>query len=124
MTRMPHTIDPDATLEEAHKVMRKYQFHHLPVVRGADLVGLVSLRDLLLIETLKDVDPAAVQVHETMSKDPFTVSFDAPIDKVAAAMAADRVGSAVVVDGDEVVGIFTTHDALTALFHVYKKPAP
>lgn len=121
MTRMPHTIEPTATLEEAHRLMRKHRFHHLPVVRGGDLVGLVSLRDLLLIETLKDVDPKGVEVSETMSKDPYSVAPGAPIDKVAAKMAAEQIGSAVVVDGDEVVGIFTTHDALTALFHVWKK---
>ncbi len=46
---------------------------------------------------------------------PYTVSPDAPLRDVARTMAEQKFGSAVVVDGDEVTGVFTTTDALRAL---------
>ena len=78
------------------------------------MVGLVSDRDLHLIETLDDVDPRAVQVGEAMSQDPFVVAPDAPLDEVVHVMAERKYGSALVLQHDKVVGIFTTVDACRA----------
>ena len=40
------TISPDASLEEASKVMAENQIRRLPVVENGQLVGIVSLGDL------------------------------------------------------------------------------
>lgn len=51
-----------------------------------------------------------------MTAEPFRVSPDAPLAKVARHMALYRLGSAVVVDAqDRIVGLFTATDALTVL---------
>ena len=122
MSRIPHTIEGSATLEDAHQVMRKYQIRHLPVMASGDLIGLVSLRDLHLIESLKDIEPRAVPVIDAMSADPYVVKPGARLDRVAAHMAAHKLGSAVVAEDGKVVGVFTTTDALIALLHVWKPP--
>ncbi len=123
MSRMPWTMDSEECLAAAHKLMRKHQIRHLPVTSGGKLVGVLSLRDLHLIETLEDVDQNEVRIHEAMTGEPYTVSPDDPIDEVAAMMAHNKWGSAVVMDGPEIQGIFTTIDALIALLHVWK-PVP
>jgi CBS domain-containing protein/predicted Zn-ribbon and HTH transcriptional regulator len=41
------TIKPDATLEEALKKMKKTKFRRLPVVYNKELVGIVTMRDIL-----------------------------------------------------------------------------
>ena len=46
MTRNPDTIAPDRPAREALEMMRKHGYRHLPVVDGADLIGMVSVRDL------------------------------------------------------------------------------
>lgn len=120
MSHIPHTIAPGETLQTAHEMMRKYQIRHLPVVLANKLVGLLSLRDLHLIETLRDVDPAEVPVEDAMSPEPYEVARDAPLDEVAAVMAHRKLGSAAVVDNGEIAGIFTTTDALVALLHLWK----
>lgn len=120
MTRLPHTIALDAPLADAHALMRKYQIRHLPVLDGGKLVGLLSMGDLHLIETLPDVNVTDVPVEDAMSPRPYEVSPDAPIDEVAAVMANHKMGSAVVIKGDQVAGIFTTTDALVALLHLWK----
>ena len=114
MTTTPHTIGFDQTLQTAHKLMRDHHFRHLPVLQGGKLVGMVTERDLALIETLKDVDPTKVTVEDAMTPAPYTVAPDALLDEVVATMAEHRYGSAVVVDNNHVVGVFTTVDALVA----------
>lgn len=115
MTPSPHTISVDRSLTDAHSLMRQFHIRHLPVVEGGRLVGIVSERDLHLVETFKDVTPADVQVEEAMTADPYVVSPETPLQEVAATMWKKKFGSAVVVDGREVVGVFTTIDALGAL---------
>jgi len=114
MTTTPHTIGVDQTLQTAHRLMREHHFRHLPVLQGGKLVGMVTERDLALIETLKDVDPTKVTVEDAMTPAPYTVAPDALLDEVVSTMAEHRYGSAVVVDNEHVVGVFTTVDALAA----------
>jgi len=48
MTDDPLTIDPDDSLETCLTLMRRHNFRHLPVSKGRELKGIVSLRDILL----------------------------------------------------------------------------
>lgn len=127
MTPSPHSVAVDRKLADAHKLMRQYKIRHLPVLEGGALVGLVSERDLALVETLRDVDPAEVEVEEAMSPDPYVVSSDTPLQEVAITMWKKKYGSAVVKDGKHIAGVFTTTDALrvlvTMLATAPKKPA-
>ncbi|HWN68415.1 MAG TPA: CBS domain-containing protein [Haliangium sp.] len=120
MTRTPYTIDHDQPLASAHALMRAHQIRHLPVLQNGKLLGLVSVRDLHLIETLRDVDPSEVPVEDAMAEEPYTVSPEEPLDAVAAIMADHKISSAVIVDSGEVQGIFTTVDALRALLHMWR----
>ncbi|HZD18481.1 MAG TPA: CBS domain-containing protein [Actinomycetota bacterium] len=47
MTPDPVTAAQDAEAEEAAEIMMTQGFRHLPVVEGKDLLGIVSLRDIL-----------------------------------------------------------------------------
>jgi acetoin utilization protein AcuB len=115
MTGSVHTIGTKSPLTEAHRLMNNHAIRHLPVLEGGRLVGMLSQRDLHLIETLKDVVPKEVLVEEAMSQDAYTVAPEAPLEDVAREMALHKYGSAVIVRGREVLGIFTTTDALRAL---------
>ncbi len=121
MTLSPVVVSSQRTLAEAHQLMRERGIRHLPVVDEGKLVGMVSQRDLYLLETLRGVDPAAERVAEAMSPDPYAVRPDAPLEEVASTMAARKIGSAVVVDKGAVIGLFTTVDALRALASVLRR---
>ena len=108
------TIGDDQPMATAHKLMRDRSVRHLPVLHQGKLVGIVTDRDLRLIETLRDVDPDKVAVSEAMTGDVYTIGPDASLDEVVGSMAASKYGSAVVVDHGHVVGIFTTVDACRA----------
>jgi len=115
MTPSPHSIGREQPLSVAHERMRKLGIRHLPVLDAGKLVGILSQRDALFIETLRDVDPATVPVEDAMSPDVYIVQPDTPLVDVANAMADHKYGCAVVTDGHKVVGIFTTVDAVRVL---------
>ena len=115
MSADPAVISSRRTLFEAHQVMREKGIRHLPVVDEGRLVGVVSQRDLYLLETLRGVDAARELGEEAMTDEPFAVAPDAALLEVVEVMAARRRGSAVVVEAGAVIGIFTSTDALRAL---------
>jgi len=124
MTPSPHSIAVDRTLADAHKIMRQFKIRHLPVLEGGRLVGVVSERDLHLVETLKDVNPSKVEVEDAMSPDPFVVTPDTPLQDVLVTMWRKKYGSAVVQEGREIVGVFTTIDALRVLITLLARQEP
>jgi acetoin utilization protein AcuB len=115
MTPSPLTIGRAQTLSTAQRKMREHAIHHLPVLDGGQIVGLLSERDILLVESLPGTNPTDVRAEEAMVQSVLTTAPDAPLAEVVETMLARKVGSAVVMDGERVVGVFTTVDALRAL---------
>lgn len=56
MTQDPDSLDPDMTVNAAADWMLAAGYRHLPVVEGVDLVGMVSIKDVLWALT----EPSAV----------------------------------------------------------------
>ena len=48
MTPEPHTVGPREELETCMLLMSQHGFRHLPICDGKKLVGMVSLRDIML----------------------------------------------------------------------------
>jgi acetoin utilization protein AcuB len=115
MSTTPHTAGPSSTLDQAMKLMRENQIRHLPILDGNQLVGILSERDIRMIESFKGVDPTKVLVGDTMEQNVYVVPPSASLDQVAAEMASKKYGSAVVMQNLNVVGIFTAVDAMSAL---------
>jgi signal-transduction protein with cAMP-binding, CBS, and nucleotidyltransferase domain len=59
MTASPETIEPDDTTAHAAVLMIHGGFRHLPVVAGANVVGILSIRDLMRV-VLDDATPRGV----------------------------------------------------------------
>ena len=113
MTPGPYTIGREQSLVAAKEMMQRIHVRHLPVLHGGKLVGVLSDRDLAAIETL----PGSRQmtVEDAMVPEVYITSEDALLATVAGEMARQRVGSAIVLRDDHVVGVFTAVDALRAL---------
>ena len=56
MTAHPETVEPSETTDHAAALMIHGGYRHLPVVDGARVVGIVSIRDLMRV-TLDDTSP-------------------------------------------------------------------
>jgi CBS domain-containing protein len=59
MTTGPETIEPDETTQHAAVLMIHGGFRHLPVVERDDVVGILSIRDLMRV-VLEDSAPRGV----------------------------------------------------------------
>jgi CBS domain-containing protein len=56
MTPDPETMEPDETTRQAAVLMIHGGFRHMPIVDGDEVVGMLSIRDLMRL-VLEDVAP-------------------------------------------------------------------
>ncbi len=138
MTSTPHSIGVSLSLSDAANMMRAYKIRHLPVLDGNQLVGIVSDRDIQMVNSMAGVKADDVPIEEAMSQSPYTVASTTPLEVCARHMAKHKLGSAVVVNANnKVVGVFTVTDGMNALADLLgkapedamplpdkKKPAP
>lgn len=92
--------------------MREQRIRHLPVLRGGRVLGILSARDLALVESLPGVDPGTVPVSQAMTEEPYTVAPETSLVEVLQQMAHNKYGAVLIVESSKPVGIFTTIDAL------------
>ncbi|HET8619244.1 MAG TPA: citrate/2-methylcitrate synthase [Acidimicrobiales bacterium] len=55
MTPDPDCVEPGLSVQEAFASLSEHGYRHIPVVEGGELVGLVSLRDLMRIALIQPV---------------------------------------------------------------------
>ncbi|MCB0338081.1 MAG: CBS domain-containing protein [Bdellovibrionales bacterium] len=115
MTAFPHSIGIDQNLSLAKKMMREHGVRHLPVQDGGKLVGILSHRDINFALALDKKEPEEVIVEDAFTVEPYIVNRDADLSMVASHMAQNRLGCALVIDGEKLVGIFTATDACRTL---------
>lgn len=116
MTATPHSIGVSLSLSDAANMMKAYKIRHLPVLDGNQLVGIVSDRDIQMVNSMAGVKADDVPIEEAMSQSPYTVASTTPLEVCARHMAKHKLGSAVVVNANQkVVGVFTVTDGMNAL---------
>ena len=121
MTAQPWTIERDASLREADQLMRAHQIRHLPILEDGRLVGVVSERDLRLLEAGAGVNAATTHVDKAMIERPFVVTGDTALDEVVTIMSEHKYGSVIVMGREGVEGIFTSVDAGRVLAEVLQR---
>ena len=116
MTKQPATVAPDCSIGVAIARMRRAEVRHLLVVEADRLVGIVSHRDWHRVPAGGGVaDWESQPVARIMSEDPVTMAPETPVTTAARALLERKIGCLPVRDGEAIVGIFTTSDALEAL---------
>jgi CBS domain-containing protein len=115
MTPSPHTIGEEQVVSEASRRMHEFGVRHLPVLSGSVLVGLLSDRDVRLVEAVGTQAGRQFKVADVMMPEPYVVDGTTDLAVVARAMAERKIGSAIVTEHGKIAGIFTATDALHAL---------
>ena len=111
-------------IDELRQLMNGHGIRHLPVLRGEVVVGVISDRDLRLVDGLSSPEKLQILAGDIMATEPLTVVASTPLDEVALAMSQQKVGSAIVTTADgRFLGIFTATDALNALVETVRKSA-
>jgi CBS domain-containing protein len=59
MTPDPRSVSPETPIDDAAQIMLQHGFHHLPVVEGKEVRGVIRLRDLLAARIRRPAAPPA-----------------------------------------------------------------
>lgn len=115
MTIIPYFTDAFDTLKKAQQIMNIYGIRHLPVLENKKVVGIISDRDIKMALSHSSKTIEELLVRDAHTPNPYTVDPETPLKKIAQEMAKMHYGSVLVMDGDNLVGIFTTVDACRVL---------
>ncbi len=126
MTREVVTIDVLAPMSEVREILTTQKFHHLPVVDGDSLIGIISTNDLIRVmqklpaaasDDLNDTLNRSTSIGETMRSDLFTMRSDETVEHAIDLLASGERHSLLIVDREEALaGIVTNIDLLEYLF--------
>jgi acetoin utilization protein AcuB len=126
MTRLPLVVSIDDRIDVVESIMKEHRVHHVPVLDGDALVGIVSQRDLALLlnPALSFGDRRRIRTKSICTRNPYVVGEDDPLARVALEMAERHLGSAIVAREGKVVGIFTVTDACRVLSRLLQGELP
>ena len=133
---------PDDTVREAARVLKENNVSGAPVLKGEELVGIISEADLLKLlilpekgelwlpspfevievpirellgweETKKMLsDVGSTKIEEIMIRDVYTISSEASIEEASEHMIRHRINRLPVTEDNRVVGIITRGDII------------
>jgi len=106
------TVSADETVMAAHQRMKLYDVSQLPVLEGGKVVGIVDEQDILM-EVIDNPAHFREPVTAAMESHIVTVAPDAPVGQLMDIFKRGMV--AIVVDGDEFLGLITRIDVLNWL---------
>ena len=124
------TLNADSKLGFANDIMYLGRIRHLPVVKGENVVGILTQRDLYrssltsILTNWKENKEFldSIKVSEVMTKNVVTVAPDATIEEAAQIMIDKKVGALPVVrDKNTLVGLITETDVLQFFVDENKK---
>ena len=128
MTPAPQTVDVGDALSKARRLMAAGSFHHVPVVEGRKLVGMLSATDMMRLsigaygadaQTVDAMLDAQFSVAQVMTSALFTVHKEETVRHAADRLRGGVFHSLPVVDDDgNLVGIVTSSDLIQYLYEL------
>ena len=113
--RVIHAVEPDRPVLEAIRLMADKHIGALLVMRGDDLVGIVSERDYARKVILKSKSSADTPVSEIMTASVLTVGPGDSAHRCMRLMTEQRIRHLPVVEGDKVIGMLSIGDLVKAV---------
>ncbi len=108
------TIDENASVREAAKLMSEKNVGCLVVLRDSEPVGIITERDILVRVVAEGKDPDAVRVGWVMSSPIIKGRPDMTIEEAARLMTSKRIKKLPIFEGGRLVGIITLTDLVSA----------
>ena len=131
MTTELVTVQETDTLLDATMFFVRSTFRHLPVVRGRQLVGVITERDVKqyapsVLSGISADDYNSIlettSISRVMARTLITARPDQSVLEAAKLLYAKRLNCLPVVQDGELVGIITTTDMLKVLAQILEKP--
>lgn len=125
----PVTVHEKQKLSDAHRLIVERTIHHVPVVSGGRLIGLISANDLLRVSwgDVYKQDPRQVDalldtltIRDVMQEDIVTIRSRETVRRAAELLAQGQYhGLPVVDDEGQLVGMVTSTDVIRYLLEQY-----
>jgi CBS domain-containing protein len=129
MTANPICVEQHESVSAARHLINEKGVHHLPVVQGDKLVGILTANDLLRVSfgefgnqdgrSLDSILDQTYKLSDLMIPNPVTIDNKTTIREAARILAVSEFHSLPVVDGDTLVGILTSSDLIGYLVDQY-----
>ncbi len=133
MSTDPVIIGPNDSVGDALELLKDHSIRRLPVVSKGKLIGLVTNTDLikaspspatsLSIHEINYLYPK-IKIKDIMTKDVVTIGPDEAIEEAAVLMREKKLGTLVVVDKNNLLGIITESDLFKAFIDVFNFDRP
>lgn len=122
MTPHPVSVSPSDTLEDVKRLLLHSRIHHLPVVDGDQLVGLITTYDLWR-QDQDFADYGSIKASEIMTTRLAKLSPDDKVGTAAELFLDKRIHALPVVQDGRLLGIVTSFDVLKYNFRKeYPRP--
>ena len=118
-------VEPNDSMQDAIKLLKKHNIRRLPVVENGKVVGIVTDRDL---KRASASDASTLEIHELlylistikvediMTRDPITVPMDYTVEETAEILLNNKISGVPVVDHEgRLKGIITQTDLFRLL---------
>jgi len=130
MTADVHAVQVDAAPSQVRDLLRHHRFHHVPVLDGGIVVGMLSSADVAALgleawgvdeQTVDAELDASFDLRALMSHDVVTAHPDEPVLRAAELLADGSIHAIPVVNGkNELVGLVTSTDLIRYLYHAFR----
>lgn len=129
MSKKPVTLDSSDPVSKARQLFETTGVHHLPIVKGEALEGILSWTDFLRISFgefgnqdsrgLDAVLDHTYTLRDVMKADPVTMPSTGTVRDAAQILSNNSFHSVPVVEGNKLVGIVTSTDLIRYLVEQY-----
>jgi acetoin utilization protein AcuB len=127
MVREVITLNEDQSLRDALEVFQKHHIRHIPILKGEEMVGMVSDRDVMRatpspisgadMETFdKVVD--STRIGQIMTRHPYCVTPSTPLRDAIKVLHGKKHGALPVVEEGKLVGLISATDMLLDLYNL------
>ncbi|MEL6655451.1 MAG: CBS domain-containing protein [Bacteroidota bacterium] len=123
MTSSPISVNLTNGIGDVVQIFADHNIHHLPVVSGDRLIGMISKTDIERISYVEGYDEGGVTtmvnemltLEQVMTKQVETIQIDDQIKEAAQLLAKGEYHALPVLDGQQLTGIVTSTDVIKYL---------
>jgi CBS domain-containing protein len=112
MTKTVVTIDGEASVAEASKILAETPRGYVLVLENGQSAGIVTAMDLVKKVVVKGLDPSTIKASEVMSTPLVTIDPDEELSAATEVMRKNHVRKLPVVRNGIIYGILTARDVL------------
>jgi CBS domain-containing protein len=127
MTPDPISVNVSNKVSDVADIFNEKKIHHIPVVSGDKLIGIISKTDIERISYVSDVQNEKantaiydmLKIEQVMTDQVDTVQQNDEIRDAARKFATGKYHALPVLDGEKLSGIVTTTDVIKYLLEQY-----